>query len=655
MAHGECGCGRGCREEYGHSSLRARWSRIGAAAVLLMLGWLLGARENTAVARLLLVMSAVLVGLPVVVRGVRGIARASFDINALVTVATLTAPLIGEWVEAALVMLLFALGESLEDLVAERNRRALEVLLDSSPPRARVRRGNTEEEVPAGELVPGDVYLLRPGDRAPADGQVVAGSSAVDEAAITGEPFAVAKRKGDLVYAGSVNREGFLEVRVSRPAGDSTLARMIRLVEEAQEARAPAQRLVDRFARYYTPAVMVVAAGMVLVPLLTGASWHTWIYRSLALLLVSCPCALVISTPAAIVAAISAAARRGVLIKGGAHLETLGRLRVLAFDKTGTLTLGWPRVVEVMAAPGYREEDVLSVAAAVESPSEHPIARAVEREARARGIRVSGGDGFRAVPGLGARARVGGKECQVGSARLFGGWVVPDRLLKEAVVQQARGRTVILVGCDGQVAGALAVADTLRPGAREAVKRLKKLGIRHLAMLTGDHLAPARVVAQDLALDAVHHELLPEQKVDAVRELRSRYGEVGMVGDGVNDTAALAAASVGVAMGVAATDAALEAADVALMGDDLAGLPYAVSLGKRALRVIGQNVALAVGVKLLALALLVAGRLDLWMAVASDSGTAVLVTLNSMRLLRVGGAARGDAKREGAVDGRASV
>ncbi|MEW6398375.1 MAG: heavy metal translocating P-type ATPase [Bacillota bacterium] len=608
--------------------------RIGLAAALLLAGWLLEARGLALPGRVTLVASLLLSGWPVIGRGIRGMARGSFDIDGLVTVAAAAAPFIGEWVEAALVMLLFAVGEGLEELVSERNRRSLEALLDSAPRFARVRRGTDEVEVPAEHLVPGDVFLLRPGDRAPADGRVVAGSSALDEAAITGEAFPVPKAVGDGVYAGSINREGFLEVEVTHRAAESTFSRMIRLVEEAQEVRAPSQRLVDRFARYYTPAVIAAAATMALVPLLTGAPWHAWMYRALALLLVSCPCALVISTPTAIVAAISAAARRGILIKGGTHLEAMGRLRVLAFDKTGTLTLGSPRLVEVIAGPGHSEGEILALAAAVEAASEHPIARALVREAGERGIRPSPAKDFRAIPGLGARARVDGRECLVGNARLFAGWQVPDGVARGAAALQASGPTAVLAGCAGEVWGALAVADTVRPGAREAVARLKKMGIGHLAMLTGDHLAPARAVARDLDLDSVHHELLPEQKVQAVRDLRTRYGEVGMVGDGVNDTAALAAASLGVAMGAAGTEAALETADVALMGDDLGTLPDAVALGRRTLHVIGQNVALAVGVKLLALVLLALGRLDLWMAVLSDSGTAVLVTLNSMRLLR---------------------
>ncbi|MDI6894043.1 MAG: heavy metal translocating P-type ATPase [Bacillota bacterium] len=608
--------------------------RIGLAAALLLAGWLLEARGLALPGRVTLVASLLLSGWPVIGRGIRGMARGSFDIDGLVTVAAAAAPFIGEWVEAALVMLLFAVGEGLEELVSERNRRSLEALLDSAPRFARVRRGTDEVEVPAEHLVPGDVFLLRPGDRAPADGRVVAGSSALDEAAITGEAFPVPKAVGDGVYAGSINREGFLEVEVTHRAAESTFSRMIRLVEEAQEVRAPSQRLVDRFARYYTPAVIAAAATMALVPLLTGAPWHAWMYRALALLLVSCPCALVISTPTAIVAAISAAARRGILIKGGTHLEAMGRLRVLAFDKTGTLTLGSPRLVEVIAGPGHSEGEILALAAAVEAASEHPIARALVREAGERGIRPSPAKDFRAIPGLGARARVDGRECLVGNARLFAGWQVPDGVARGAAALQASGPTAVLAGCAGEVWGALAVADTVRPGAREAVARLKKMGIGHLAMLTGDHLAPARAVARDLDLDSVRHELLPEQKVQAVRDLRTRYGEVGMVGDGVNDTAALAAASLGVAMGAAGTEAALETADVALMGDDLGTLPDAVALGRRTLHVIGQNVALAVGVKLLALVLLALGRLDLWMAVLSDSGTAVLVTLNSMRLLR---------------------
>lgn len=624
-----CACHQGAGQPFPASR------RLALAAVLLLVGWLLETRGWPVPGRAALVASLSLSGWPVVVRGIREMARASLGIEALVTVAAAAAPFLGEWVEAALVMLLFAVGEGLEEAVSERNRRSLEALLHSAPRLARVRREGKEVEVPAESLQPGDIFLLRPGDRAPADGRVVEGSSALDESPITGEAFPVGKGVGDTVYAGSINREGFLEVVVTHPARETTLARIIRLVEEAQETRAPSHRLVDRFARYYTPAIMVAAAIMALAPLLTGAPGRPWVYRALALLLVACPCALVISTPTAIVAAISAAARRGILIKGGAYLEVLGRLRALAFDKTGTLTLGSPRLVGVLTTPGYREDDILALAAAVESFSEHPVARALVREAARQGIAAPRGEDFRAFPGLGARARVAGRECLVGSIRLFAGWKIPDELARQAACHQADGHTMVLVGCDGRVVGALAVADTMRPGAREATARLKEMGLGHLAMLTGDHLAPARAVARQLNLDSVHHGLLPEEKVEAVKTLRARYGQVGMVGDGVNDAAALAAASLGVAMGAAGSEAALEAADVALMGDDLGTLPEAVSLGRRTLRVIAQNVMLAVGAKLLALALLALGRLDLWMAVLSDSGAAVLVTLNSMRLLRL--------------------
>ena len=609
-----------------------------AGAFLLAVGWVLWQLQIRPAAEMILTLCIITAGWPVARHGLRNMAKGSFDIDSLVTVAAVAAPFIGEWVEGGLVIVLFSISHALEEAVTERNRRSIAALVKATPRQARVLEEGEEVQREADSLRPGEVFALRPGDRAPADGQVIGGASGMDESPITGEPFPVPKETGSQVYAGAINREGYLEVRVTRPPAQSTLARMIALVEQAERARAPAQRLVDRFARYYTPAVLVAAAGLALMPLAARLSGSPvtigiWVYRALALLLIACPCALVISTPAAIVAGIANAARHGVLVKGGAHLETLGRIRAFAFDKTGTLTYGLPQVAAVSATDGATEEEVLRLAAAVESHSEHPLARAVCTEAERWRLQLPEVTDFRAYPGLGAEARVNGMVYRVGNPRLFASATWPGSLSQEVARARERGETVVLVGNARTVTGAITLADQVRAGSRQMVDGLRHLGVSEVVVLSGDHEASVRAVAARLGIGSVRAELLPEQKVEVVRELRSRFGAVAMVGDGINDAPALAVSSLGVAMGAAGSDAALETADVALMGDDLRRLPYAVALGRRALAVVRQNVALAVGIKLLALVLLALGRLELWMAVLSDSGTAVLVTLNSMRLL----------------------
>jgi Cd2+/Zn2+-exporting ATPase len=558
------------------------------------------------------------------------------DMNLLMTIAVIGAVAIGEWLEAAAVAFLFGLSHVLEGWSVGRARRAVEALLDLSPPTARVRGDGGEREVPAAEVTPGSLFVVRPGERIPLDGEVLAGSSHVDQAPITGESVPVAKAAGDEVFAGTINGSGALEVRSTREAGDTTIARIIRLVEEAQARRSPSERWVDRFARVYTPVVIVLALSVFLVPpLVTGALWSVWLYRALVLLVIACPCALVISTPVSVVASLAAAARAGVLIKGGAFVEAPAGLRAIAFDKTGTLTQGRFAVVEVVPLDGHDEVELLALAAALEARSEHPLARAVVAHAEDRKVAFEPAEAFRSLEGRGATGRVAGESYWVGSHRYLEerGQETPaihDRLRS----MSGAGRTVVVVGNDRHVCGLLGVADGVRPEAATAVAELRRLGLAHLVMLTGDNRETAEAVAEATGLTELRAELLPEDKVAAVEELVRRHGAVAMVGDGINDAPALARATLGIAMGAAGSDAAIETADIALMADDLGRLPWLIRHSRRTLRTIRQNIVFALGVKAAVFVLALAGIATLWLAIAADMGASLLVIANGLRLLR---------------------
>jgi len=558
------------------------------------------------------------------------------DINVLMLVAVIGAIAIGEWFEAATVIFLFALAQLLETRSMERARHAIRALMDLTPDEATVRRGGVEQRVQADGIGVGETIVIRPGEKIPLDGRVVHGESEVNQAPITGESLPVDKVVGRDVYAGSINGRGALEVEVTHLRRDTTLAHIIGLVETAQAQRAPAQVFIDRFARYYTPAVITLAGVIAVVPpLLLGRPFEVWFYRALVLLVISCPCALVISTPVSIVSALAGAARRGVLIKGGRHLEQAGRIRVVAFDKTGTLTTGRPEVVDVIPLDDHPPAEILRVAAALESRSEHPIAEAIVRRASADGIPPQPGEAFRSLPGLGAEAVVDGQPALVGSHRLF-----EDRRLCSPQLDShlealgRRGQTAVLVASRGKAIGLIGVADRTRDSGRSVVEALHHLGIEHVVMLTGDHRDTARAIAAELGVDEFRAELLPEDKVLAVNELRQRHGSVMMVGDGVNDAPALAAADLGVAMGAAGSDAALETADVALMADDLRRIPFVVRLSRLTLGNVKVNVTFSLGLKSVFLVLGVMGAATLWMAVAADMGASLLVIANGLRLLR---------------------
>lgn len=586
-----------------------------------------------------------------------------FNINLLMTIAAVGAVLIGEHLEAATVIFLFSVGEALEGYTADRARDSLRQLMSLAPAVAIRISAAGEAEVSVDELAVGDVILVKPGERVAMDGAVSAGESAVNQSPITGESMPVYKAVGDEVFAGTVNGDGTLHVTVTRLAADNTLSRIIQLVEEAQSVRAPSQRMVDRFAHYYTPAVVVIALLVALVPpLLFGAPFydtadaHGWFYRALALLVISCPCALVISTPVTIISAITAAARRGVLVKGGAHLEALGRVRAFAFDKTGTLTQGSPEVMMLRSiscvadhftpnAPGTHEyvptcepcDDMLALAAAVESRSTHPLAQAILAAARGRGLaeRYAPAEGVQTLAGRGVQGQVDGKTVTVGSHTLFD-LEHPHSAELCALIDaaEAQGQTAAMISDGDKVHGFLAIADKARDDSAAVIHKMQALGL-HTVMLTGDNVAVARVVSAEVGVDDVRAGLLPAEKVDAVRDLLVKYGAVAMVGDGINDTPALAAATVGIAMGGAGSAQALETADIALMADDLAQLPYAVRLARFARSLIRQNITLSFGMKLGFMLLAIAGGASLWMAVFADVGMSLIVTLNGMRPLRM--------------------
>ncbi len=560
----------------------------------------------------------------------------SLDINVLMLFAVIGATIIGEWSEGATVTFLFAFAQILEARSMDRARHAIRALMDLTPAEAIVRRNGRDARVPVDDVGVGEVLLVKPGEKIPLDGVVVSGTSPVNQAPITGESMPVEKSAGDEVFGGTINGHGGLDVRVTRLRQDTTLARIIALVELAQSQRAPSQAFVERFARYYTPAVIAVAIAIAVVPpLLMAQPFGTWFYRALVLLVISCPCALVISTPVSVVSAIAAAAHKGVLIRGGVHLERVGAVRCVAFDKTGTLTKGSPHVVEVVPLNGTAVDEILEIAAGLEARSEHPVGRAIFARAVESGIALPESTEFQSIPGRGAEAVVAGQHALVGNHRLIEERGLCNEAIHATLDRFATlGRTAVLVARPERPLGIIALADRPRESARDAIEMLRREGVEHVVMLTGDNRASAEALARDLGIDDIRAELLPHDKVEVVRTLRQRYGTVMMVGDGVNDAPALAAADVGIAMGAAGTDVALETADIALMADELLKIPFAIRLGRATLRNIRMNVTLSLGLKAVFLALALIGSATLWMAVVADMGASLLVIANGMRLLR---------------------
>lgn len=559
------------------------------------------------------------------------------DMNLLMSVAVVGAVLIGEWFEGATVAFLFSLSLLLEAWSVGRARRAISSLLDLSPPMAHCRESSDQlRDVPPADVPVGATVVVRPGEKIPLDGRVLEGTGGVNQAPITGESVPVEKSVGDEVFAGSINGDGLLEIETTKAAGDTTLAQIIRMVGQASSKRAPAEQWVEKFAAVYTPAVMGLALLFVFIPpLLFSEPWSDWFYRSLVLLVIACPCALVISTPVSVVAALASAARHGVLIKGGVFVELPGKLRAIAMDKTGTLTLGAPEVVALIPLAGQSEAELLRHAAALEVNSNHPLARAIIDEAQRRGLTVDPATSFEAIPGQGATGLVEGQASWIGSHRLLKArqQAAPDVEQRLIELEEA-GQTVVVLGAGEGVQGLIALADAIRPETRSSIDELHELGVAPIVMLTGDNDNTARAIARQSGIDEVHASLSPEEKYEAVERLVADHEPVAMVGDGVNDAPALARASLGLAMGAAGSDAAIETADIALMSDDLSKLPWLVRHSRRALRIIQQNIAFSLAIKAAFVVLTFAGFASLWAAIAADMGASLLVIANGLRLLK---------------------
>ena len=574
------------------------------SGVLLLAGWLLGLAGIPAQVSLALYLLAIVIG--GYYFGREAIEELIFEreigIELLMAVAAVVATIMGQAAEGAMLVFLYSISEAAEGYTEEKTRSAIKALMDLAPKTALVKRDGGEVEIPVEDIAVGDIFIVKPGQSMPTDGEVLIGASSVNEAPITGESIPVEKAPGLPVFAGSINGEGLLEVRATKSFADNTLARIIKMVEEAQERKGKSQRFIERFGRRYSPAVLLIGVLIaVLPPLLFGASWSVWIIRATVFIVAAAPCALVISIPITLVATLGTAARNGVLVKGGVYIEELAKVSVIALDKTGTLTSGEPEVTDVQICQNESQasqqtpEDIVALAAGIERGSEHPLARAIVRRAAAQGIAPVAVEDFKALPGAGAKARLNGKAVFIGSPNWFEQQlqVSLDCARDEIATLQEQGKTVVVLGDEQAPWGILAIRDQIRPNAKKAIQDLHRLGVKKVVMLTGDNARTAQAIARELGIDAVFAELKPDAKALKVRELAQAYGHVAMVGDGVNDAPALAEATVGIAMGAAGTDVALETADVALMADDLEKLAYALHLARRNQKIVRQNLALS--------------------------------------------------------------
>jgi len=621
--------------------VQERWGvlLVALAGLFLLVGWageaFFGMPKPVALVFYLLAYLAG--GYDIATHAIPGLFRGNFDTDVLMLAAAAGAAVIGEWTEGAFLLFLFSLGHAGEHYALDRARNAVNALGAMMPKTARLKKNGRILELPVSSLKIGDQVIVRPGDRIPVDGEVLAGESAVDQSPITGESVPVRKKVGDEVFAGTINQDATLEVKVTRLAKDNTLARVMRMVAEAQSQQSPTQQFTERFTARFVPAVMVLVLLVVTVPPLVG--WmplRESFYRGMLLLVAASPCALALGTPASVLAGIAQAARNGVLIKGGVHLENLGALKVVAFDKTGTLTEGRFEVTDILPLNGYQPEELLRIAGAVEQGSSHPLALAVVNAARQRGLDLPATDGLENITGRGVRSLMDGKPVLIGSLNLFRDvedLALDERLVKTVEALENQGKTIMAISYDGQFLGVLALADVPRPGVKDTLRALLDLGIQKLVMLTGDNEDVAQRIGQQVGVTDVRANLLPEDKLTAIRELQKEYGAVAMIGDGVNDAPALATATVGIAMGGAGTAVALETADVALMADDLDKLPFAVGLSRASRAVIRQNLGVSLGVIALLLVTSVFGLLDLSRAVVLHEGSSILVVLNALRLM----------------------
>ncbi|MGG0848631.1 heavy metal translocating P-type ATPase [Peribacillus simplex] len=614
------------------------------SVILLLISWILDNRyADGGIMPVIGYAAAIIVGgYSLFVNGLKNLVRLRFDMHTLMTVAIIGAAVLGEWGEGATVVILFAISEALEKYSMDKARNSIESLMNIAPKEALIRRGHHEMMVAVDEIEVGDIMIVKPGQKLAMDGRIMKGASTLNQAAITGESEPVFKTVEGEVFAGTLNGEGLLEVKVTKRVEDTTIAKIIHLVEEAQAEKAPSQAFVDRFAKFYTPAIMLIALAIAVVPpIVMNGDWSEWIYRGLAVLVVGCPCALVISTPIAIVTAIGNAAKHGVLIKGGVHLEETGALKAIAFDKTGTLTKGVPEVTDFkVLSDVLNEQEVLAIAAALESRSQHPLATAILQKAANHDVDYHSVvvEDFTAITGKGIKGKINQEIYYIGKPHLFeevAGLVFSDDVLNIISGYQNAGKTVMVLGDQMKLLALIAVADEIRESSKEAIRKLHALGIEKTIMLTGDNIGTAKAIGAAAGVHEIEAELLPQDKLTIIKQWKQKYVRVAMIGDGVNDAPALAASTVGIAMGGAGTDTALETADIALMGDDLSKLPYTISLSRKTLKIIKQNITFSLVIKILALLLIAPGWLTLWMAIFADMGATLLVTLNSLRLLRI--------------------
>ena len=627
--------------------IQERWTLllVGIAGIAFLIGWIgqtfLGLSES--VALVFFVIAYIAGGYDIATHALPGLLKARFDTDVLMLAAAGGAALLGEWAEGAFLLFLFSLGHAGEHYALDRARSAVNALGEMMPQTARVKRDDRVIELPVEELQIEDVVLVRPGDRVPVDGEISRGTSSIDQSPITGESVPVSKQPGDEVFAGTINHEAALEVKVTRLARDNMLSRVMQMVAEAQSQQSPTQQFTQRFTSWFVPAVLLGTLAFILIPPLVGwMSPAASFYRGMLLLVAASPCALAIGTPAAVLSGIAQAARHGVLVKGGVHLENLGRLNVIAFDKTGTLTTGEFDVTDIVPLNGAKPQHVLRLAASVEQQSNHPLARAVVRAAEQQQLDLLPADGMENIPGRGVKGVVDGAEVYVGSLDLFQDgreFALTDTVSQRVADLESKGRTTMLVGQGDELIGVLALADTVRQNAPEVMQRLQGVGVRHLVMLTGDNDDVARQIASQLGVTDVRAELLPEDKLAAIRDMESEYESIAMVGDGVNDAPALATATVGIAMGGAGTAVARETADVALMADDLSRLPFAVGLSRASRRIIQQNLAISLGIIGLLIVTSVLSIVPLSGAVVLHEGSTIVVVLNALRLRRFQGAA----------------
>lgn len=601
---------------------------IASAFIYLCAIFLDGVLDKGAVI-LLYLTATTISGYTTFIRGLKNLAKLKFNIDTLMTIALIGAISIGEWKEATLVAILFGLNELLEGYGMEKARRSMEALLQVAPKEAVKMENGQEFIVPISSLNVGDVVKIKPGEKIPSDGTVSDGKSSVNEAAITGESLPVEKETGEPVYGGSINNEGLLFVRIDKAYKDSSLAKILHLVQEAQETKTPTELFINKFAKYYTPLIMIVAALVMLIPpLLLHGNWQTWLYQGLSVLIVGCPCALILSSPIAIVSGITRNARNGVLIKGGVFLEQLGKIDTLAFDKTGTLTKGEPHVAQTEV---YDHERFFIIAGAIERSSSHPLAKAIMKEIQRINTELLEPEVIETVTGSGIKALIHGKYYWLGNETSIEHITIPLDVQQRINELKEQGLTLVLVADQAQVLGMFGIADEVREESREVITALQKLGIKQSIMLTGDHQKTAEKVASAVGVSAYFGNLLPEDKVKKIKEL-SVKGRVAMIGDGINDAPALASAQLGIAMGKG-TDSAIETADIVLMQDHLGKLPEAVAVAKRVNRTIKFNIIVSLGLKIIALLLTIPGWLTLWIAILSDMGATIFVTLVSLTIL----------------------